>query len=112
MLVQAVVLAVDVVQVVHLHKPGFRVEDGGVAAAVRHVAVGVGVSCAPVQLVVVAQGVLARQLSVVRGAALVIVLRAVERVALRVDALAPGVARASQLVEQVVELEAVVAVGR
>ena len=101
-------LARDVVAVAQLVDVRFERVVDHVAAAVGDVAVGVAVAAAPLYLVV-AQGVLARDLSVVGCAAAVVVLGRTLQVGLGRHAVTPCVAVVAYLVEDVLELILVVA---
>ena len=80
----------------------------GVSLAVGHPAVGIGVACAPLQIVA-AHGVLTRQLSVCCYSATVVVFRPNLVVRLRIHAHSVGISSVNDVVEYVFQLILVVA---
>ena len=108
MLIQLGELAIDLVSGSQHHCALFQGIVDGVATAVGHPTVGIGVAGTPSYLVVRA-GMLAGQLSVVSRAAAVVILCADLVIRLGVYTCTIGVAIRGQLIDDVLQLDPVVA---
>ena len=106
-LVETGKFACDVVSGRECENAGFERVIYEIFAAVGQQAVGIGISCTPIEIIVF-ECMFTRKLSVVGRAAAIIVLGIFFVIVLRTDAGTVGIAVGTYLVEDVFELEAVV----